>query len=70
MLPPQSPSWKETFVGLLQFAKILYGQTLKNLVDRLMVDYNFGTLEEKMKKEEWLFYMFNKSRDLRYDDPQ
>ena len=50
--------------------KILYGQTLKNLVDRLMVDYNFGTLKEKMKKEEWLFYMFNKSRDLRYDDPQ
>ena len=31
--------------------KILYGQALKNLVDRLMVDYNFVTLKEKMKKE-------------------
>ena len=32
--------------------KILHGQTLKNLVDRLMVDYNLGTLKEKMKKKE------------------
>ena len=31
--------------------KILYGQSLKNLVDRLMVDYNFGTLKKKMMQK-------------------